>query len=294
LKPDIVDTHQAKAGTLARIAVGQSGHRCAVVHTFHGHVMEGYFGAFSRSVFLTIERRLARRTDVLIAVSDEVRDELLGLGIGDESRWRVVPLGFDLKPFLQIDEHNDAVRGPLGLSDDVPLVGVFGRLAGIKDHATLLDAVASLEGVHLAIFGDGEMRNELERRTASLGVTSRVHFMGWWPDVSSAIADMDVVALTSRNEGTPVSLIEALASGRPVVSTDVGGVRAVVQDGRSGYLVPPASSPAVASSLERLIEDEEGRHEMGRAGRAWVIEHFTEERLIEDMRALYLSILKAK
>lgn len=293
-EPLIVHTHQAKAGALTRLAARRRGATPATVHTFHGHVLDGYFGRMSRSAFLTAERFLARRTDVLIGVSREVRDDLLELGIGEESQWMVIPLGFDLGDFLRADARDERLRQELRLGPEDLLVGVVGRLAPIKDHATLLSAISRLEGVHLAIFGDGELREDLLKQTASLGLGDRVHFMGWRTDIAPVMAGLDVVALTSRNEGTPVSLIEALASARPVVATDVGGVRSVVVDGVSGFIVPTESPQDVADALEALLEDPNRRSEMGEAGRSFVAERFSAERLVSDIRTLYSSLLKSR
>lgn len=290
-RPDVVHSHQAKAGAVARLAA--RGSRSRTVHTFHGHVLDGYFSDRARTAFLSAERFLARRTDVLIAVSQEIQDALLDLGIGAEEQWRVVPLGFDLEPFLRIEGIDQGVRRQLGLNPEVPLVGVVGRLAPIKDHSTLFGAIARLDGVHLAVFGDGELRDELRREVSGLGLVERVHFMGWWTDVAAAMAGVDVVALTSRSEGTPVSLIEALASGRPVVATDVGGVRSVVVDGISGYLVAAGSVIDAADALQAILSDPQKGSEMGAAGRGFVAERFTQARLVADIQRLYSSLLGA-
>lgn len=289
---DVVHTHMAKAGALTRGAALRMDRPPTLVHTFHGHVLEGYFSRPIQRAFIETERRLARRTDALIAVSQEVRDDLLALGIGNEARWHVVQLGFDLAPMLSVSEPSGLLRERIGLSAEVPLVGILGRLAPIKDHGTLLEAVALLDGVHLAILGDGEMRDEIVSRSDSLGISNRVHMIGWWLDVPAAIADLDVVALTSRNEGTPVSLIEAHACGKPVVSTNVGGVRAVVQDGISGLLVPDGDPKVFAGALERVLSDSVASRDMGVAGRAFVRDRFTKERLVQDIRALYVSLLE--
>ncbi|MGH2806408.1 MAG: glycosyltransferase, partial [Actinomycetota bacterium] len=233
----LLHTHMAKAGTVGRVAAFTSPDKPRTVHTFHGHVLEGYFRPTFERAFVRVERALARRTDVLIAVSEEVRDSLLDLGIGRSEQFRVIPLGFDLTSFLRVEGRSGALRRDLPIDDDVPLVGILGRLAPIKDHRTLLEAMRKVESAHLAVLGDGELMDELRSSARAMGIADRVHFVGWRHDVADVISDLDVVALTSRNEGSPVSLIEALASNRPVVATDVGGVRSVVQDGKTGYLV---------------------------------------------------------
>lgn len=288
---DLVHTHMAKAGALTRRAALKSAHRSVLVHTFHGHVLDGYFSKPVARAFIELERRLARRTDALVAVSTEVRDDLLRLGIGEPERWRVIPLGFDLEPLLSITGSSGRLREHLDLRSDVPLVGVLGRLAPIKDHETLIRAIASLDGAHLAIFGDGELRDNLVELINELGVTERVHLLGWWLDLPSAYSDLDLVALTSRNEGTPVSLIEALAAGKAVVATDVGGVRSVVDDGETGAVVPAGDQAAVAASIDSLLRDAPRRKQMGELGRARVAVRFDKARLISDILQLYRSLL---
>ena len=283
----LLHTHMAKAGTIGRSAALTMSPRPRTVHTFHGHVLDGYFGAGVQRAFVEVERRLARRTDVLIAVSAEVRDALLGLGIGRADQFRVVPLGFDLSSYLQVRGPSGSLRRDLALPADVPLVGIVGRLVPIKDHATLLAAMALLPGVHLAVIGDGELRSSLEHKARDSGLADRVHFTGWRTDTASVLSDLDVVVLTSRNEGTPVALIEAGASGRPVVATRVGGMAHVVEDGVTGYLVPPGDHQAIAAMLATLLADPHRRMRMGLAGRERMEIRFGQERLLRDMHDVY-------
>lgn len=292
--PDVVHSHMAKAGTLARLAVATSHSRPVTVHTFHGHVLDGYFAGPVERAVIAAERRLARRTDAIVAVSPEVRDELLDLGIGEPRQYRVIPLGFDLSEHLAVDRPSGKLRSFLRLASDVPLVGVLGRLAPIKDHATLLEAVARIDGLHLAVLGDGELRADLESRATLPDLRGRVHFTGWWHDVPAALSDLDVVILTSRNEGTPVSLIEAGACARPVIATAVGGVRSVVRDGQTGLLAAAGDASALAEALRRLTNDPGLCASFGQAGRAYVRDRFDQERLVSDVRALYEELLDAR
>lgn len=285
--PDIVHSHMAKAGTIARLASLTLRPRPRTVHTFHGHVLEGYFGRAKQRAFLETERLLARRTDVLVAISEEVRDELLDLRIGRPSQYRLIRLGLDLSSHRAGVEGR--LRATLGLGPDVPLIGTVGRLVPIKDHAMLLDAMQSLPGVHLAVLGDGELRADLERRTGALGLSDRVHFTGWWADVAAAMVDLDVVVLTSRNEGTPVALIEAAASGRPSVATDVGGVRTVVHHDRNGLVVPAGAPEPFAAAVRELLDDPARRARMGEAGRE-ISRTFERDRLVEQIRSLYAEL----
>ena len=295
--PSLVDTHMAKAGTIARLAVLTSfdrRNRPRMVHTFHGHVLQGYFSRLQQRTFLELERVLAKRTDALIAVSPEVRDELLDLGVGRSEQYRVIPLGIDLEPFLEVggpSARTGRLRSALGLSTDVPLAGTVGRLVPIKDHATLFSAVAKVPGLHLAVLGDGELRSALESLAVECGIAGRVHFTGWWMDVPTALADLDMVVLSSINEGTPVALIEALAAGCPVVATDVGGVRHVVQDAETGWLCRSGDADGLSVLLGRVLAQPQVAKLMAQEGRRRVVERFGSGRLLADHRALYRDLL---
>ena len=289
-RPAIVHTHMAKAGAVGRAAARSISPRSRTVHTFHGHVLEGYFRPSVQRVFVELERRLAGQTDALVAVSEEIRDALLGLGIGKPAQYRVIPLGFDLSSFTTVHEPTGLLRKSLALDAGVPLVGVIGRLVPIKDLGTAIKTVMKLPTVHLAFVGDGECRADLEAQAGYLGVSDRVHFTGWWPDVPAAMADVDVVLLTSRNEGTPVSLIEAAAAGRPSVATRVGGVPLVVEDGVTGYLAESGDVDGLAALIARLLADPAARRAMGQAGRRRALDRFGKERLLGDISALYSEL----
>lgn len=291
LAPKIIHTHMAKAGAVGRL-VARRFPEVRTVHTFHGHVLEGYFSPPVERALIVAERFLAKRTNVLIAVSNEVRDALLDLGVGRPEQFRVIPLGFELDAFLAIDGKIGKFRREIGLEVDSPLVAVLGRVTAIKDHETLLRAVAKLPQVHLAVLGDGDKRSEIEELSRTLGIADRTHFVGWRLDVAEVLADVDVVALTSRNEGTPVSLIEAAAAGRPVVATAVGGTRSVVRDGATGLLVGPGDPDAVASALQRLLGRPSLAEEFGRAAREHVKEKFSHRRLLKDVSDLYGELIE--
>jgi glycosyltransferase involved in cell wall biosynthesis len=297
LRPHIVHTHTAKAGTLGRLAAWL----CrvpVVVHTYHGHVLRGYFSPAKTRAFVAIERALSRVTDALVAVSPRVRAELLELGIGRADRFEVVPLGLDLEPFASADRRRGELRHELGLEAGTPLAGIVARLVPIKAHEVLLDAARRLGGrpvpPRVVIAGDGERRAELEAMAATDGLRGRVHFLGWRADLPRIYADLDVVVLCSRNEGSPVALIEAMAAGRPVVATRVGGVPDVVIDGESGLLVPEDDAPALAQAIARVLDDRELARRLGAAGRQRVVERFGAERLVRDIDALYARLLTEK
>jgi glycosyltransferase involved in cell wall biosynthesis len=291
VRPALVHTHMAKAGTIGRLAAARTRPRPRTIHTFHGHVLDGYFRRSVERAFVETERWLARHTDVLVAVSDEVREDLLARGIGRPEQIRVVHLGLDLAAHRLVEGPSGALRRSLGISAASPLVGTVGRLVPIKDHETLIRGISRLPDVHLAIVGDGELRRALESLVDALGVASRVHFTGWRLDVPDVMSDLDVVALTSRNEGTPVSLIEAGACARPIVATDVGGVRTVVEDGVSGLIVPPGDPDALADRLQTLLGDHALADRLGRSARL-TSHRFDDERLVRDMRELYAEVLQ--
>ncbi len=287
-QPRLVHTHMAKAGLIGRLAALRSGIR--TVHTYHGHVLSGYFKKPVQRAFLEVERRLAPRTDVLVAISPEIRDDLLDLGVGTPRQYEIIPLGFDLTEHLSVREPSGKLRATIGIRSDAPLVGIVGRLVPVKDVTTLLRAAARLPGVHVAILGDGECRADLENAARQLGIGDRTHFTGWWKDVAAAMSDLDVVALTSRNEGTPVSLIEASACGRPIVATDVGGVRFVVRHGETGLLCPPQDHAAIATALQKVLEDRLMATRLATAARASVRDRFHKDRLVSDVSSLYRDL----
>jgi glycosyltransferase involved in cell wall biosynthesis len=295
--PRIVHSHMAKAGSVGRLAVLSSSRsrRPRSVHTFHGHVLEGYFGGAQQRGFLETERLLARRTDAIVAVSPEIRDELLDLGVGKPGQYHVIPVGLDLHKFMGVGARDGApgqLRNAIGLGSGTPLAGVIGRLVPVKDHATLFEAIAATPDYHLAVLGDGELRPTLEDQARQLGIAGRTHFTGWWADVPSALADLDVVVLSSRNEGTPVALIEALAAARPVIATDVGGVRHVVQDGETGWLCRAADPDGLAQLLQRVGFERALATRLAEEGRRRVAERFGKARMVADYVALYGELLR--
>jgi glycosyltransferase involved in cell wall biosynthesis len=297
LRPHVVHTHTAKAGVLGRLAAYLT--RVPVVlHTYHGHVFEGYFAASRARLFLAVERTLARRTDCLLAVSEAVRRDLLALRVGRREQFRVIPLGLDLDAFVAWEGVHGRLKGELGLALDTPLVGIVARLVHIKAHEVFLRAAGrvarEVPGCRFVLVGDGERRAELEALAAALGLADRVYFLGWRGDMQHVYADLDVVALTSRNEGSPVALIEAMAAGRPVVATRVGGVGDVVEDGVTGYLAPAGNATAVADAIVDLLSDPKRRQIMGEAGRERVVPRFTATRLLTDLDRLYADLLRAK
>jgi glycosyltransferase involved in cell wall biosynthesis len=299
-RPDILHTHTAKAGTVGRVAALLAGRHKPpiVVHTFHGHVLRGYFGPLRSWFFRLLERWLAARTTALIAVSPQVRDDLVALGVAPRERFVVIRLGIELGERVAGEPGGRAEsRRYLGIEPDRFAVGWIGRMTAVKRTDDVLLAFKGLrdQGVDavLCLVGDGPDRPHLERRAHELGVVRDTLFLGYQEDVAPFYAAFDALVLTSSNEGTPVSAIEALAAGRPVVATQVGGVPDVVQEGEDGFLVEPGATDDLADRLARLARDPGLRERMGRAGRERVLPRYAVERLVEDVDRLYRSLLAA-
>ncbi len=293
-RPDIVHTHTAKAGTLGRIAAKLTGVPI-VIHTFHGHVFHSYFGFFRTKFFLWLERLLARFTDVIITVSEQQRDEIIKYKIAEPEKTIAIPLGLDLKPFINLDTDPNEVRREFSVPEETKLVGIVARLVPIKNHVCFLEAarliLARYDNVRFMIVGDGEMRSTLEQKARDLGIEARVIFMGFQYNLQKIYAGLDIVALSSYNEGLPVALIEAMAAGKAVISTDVGGVVDLILDGDNGLLVPSNDPKSLAEATIYLLEHPERRKMMGAAGRKKVYPHFDKKRLVKDIDNLYENLL---
>jgi glycosyltransferase involved in cell wall biosynthesis len=304
LRPDIVHTHTAKAGTLGRLAAvvyngtRSRARRAVVLHTFHGHVFEGYFSPRVSRVVERTERLLARCTDRIVAISPLQRRDLVErFRIAPADRVAVVPLGLDLSAVAVGAAARDSARAAMGFPPDAVVCAYVGRLVPIKHVDLLVRACARAFAAsplgQLLVVGDGECRSVLERLASESGLDGRVIFTGWRTDLGAVYAAADLVALTSRNEGTPVALIEALAAGRPVVATDVGGVRDVVSDGRTGRLVPDDDEDALVRVLADLIGNAAERDRLGAAGPASVLERFGYPRLVTDLDRIYREAIAA-
>ena len=297
-RPQILHTHTAKAGAVGRIAALLAGpaRPPIVVHTFHGHVLRGYFDPLTTLGFRTLERWLARVTTRLIAVSPEVRDDLVGLGVAPPEKFAVIRLGIELGERVGgDDETRRETRRQLGVGPDAFVVGWVGRMTAVKRTDDVVRAFRELldrdVDAYLCLVGDGPDRVRLERLAHELGVVRRCLFVGYQNDVAPYYEAIDALLLPSVNEGTPVSVIEALAAGRPTVATRVGGVPDVVRDGVDGYLVDVGDAATLGERLAELARDPSLREEMGRAGSARVLDRYAVDRLVEDIDALYRELL---
>jgi len=300
-RPHILHTHTAKAGAIGRVAALLAGRARppVIVHTFHGHVLRGYFGRRRSWFFRRLERRLARSTDVLVAVSPEVRDDLVALGVAPEEKFVVIRLGIELdQRIADSAAERTGTRRLLGVADDRFVVGWIGRMTGVKRPDDVLRAFKLVRdhGIDacLCMVGDGPERDRVEQLAHQLGIVRHCLFPGYQEEISPFFGAFDVFMLPSANEGTPVTAIEALASGCPVVATRVGGVPDVVRDGEDGFLVEPGDVLALADRIVRLAADPSLRGRLGAAGRERVVPRYGVGRLIGDVDGLYRELLERK
>lgn len=295
LRPDIVHTHTAKAGFVGRVAAWLA--RVPVrVHTYHGHVFHGYFSPLKTRLFLALERLTARITHRLIVISPAQGDELVRTyRIAPVEKFVVVPLGLALEPFAATPRHQGAFRAAHGVPPAAPLIGSVGRLVPIKNHALLLRAALqirqSVPDARFVIVGDGELRAQIEAQIDALGLRDAVIFTGFLRDLRPVYSDLDALVLSSDNEGTPVSILEALAAGVPVIATAVGGVPDVLQQGQRGRLVPPGDASALAAGVIAALR--EAPPDSAAIRRA-VIAEYGIDRLTADLQALYRDLCRAR
>lgn len=294
-RPQIVHTHTAKAGVLGRLAARMAGVP-VVVHTYHGHVLRGYFGPVKSAAFRVLERALGGATDAVVTVSDAVADDLDEMGVARRDRTRVVPLGLELEA-LAGPLPRGVLRGEAGFPAAAPLVGIVGRLVPIKDVSQFLRAAAGVASarpeVRFAVVGDGEERARLEAEAAALGIAKNVCFHGWRRDLAAVYGDLDLVVNCSRNEGTPVALIEALAAGRRIVATRVGGTPDVLANGRYGRLVPTGDLGALREAILGALDDPLVAESVQEA-RTETLRRFSIDRLLNDIDGLYRELLSRR
>lgn len=306
-KPDIVHTHASKAGALGRHAA-ISMKVPAIVHTFHGHVFDSYFHPLKTSFYKSVERFLARRTHRIIAISESQKYDLsMRYQICDADKISVVPLGFDLQRFREnMAEKRAHFRRHYKINQDEIAIGIIGRLVPVKNHHMFLEALKLLQGltsrkIRAFIVGDGESREIIKQKAQSLGIPfvngigdyqpATLTFTSWITEMDYVNAGMDIVALTSLNEGTPVSLIEAQAAGNPVVSTRVGGIENVVVPGKTALLTESDNPQQFAGHLLTLVENDQLRQSFSENGWQQVGEKFHYSRLANDMQGVYDQLL---
>ena len=307
-KPDIVHTHASKAGTIGRLAAANM-KVPVIIHTFHGHVFHSYFGKMKTVMYKNIERNLARRSSTIIAISEKQKTELCLIHrICKPEKIRVVPLGFDLSRFTEnMADKRSQFRMRYNIADDEIAIGIIGRLVPIKNHKLFIEASKIVlektqQKIRLFIIGDGEDRLNIESMARKAEIPfidamvsiaiAPLTFTSWIQDIDVACAGLDIIALTSLNEGTPVSLIEAQAANKPIVTTNVGGIENVVVEGVTALLSHSKTDPnQFADLLLQLTENKERRDELSRAGWEHVRNKFHYTRLVRDMTELYYELL---
>ena len=323
-RPDILHTHTAKAGALGRLA-GLLARIPVRIHTFHGHVFHGYFGYVKTQVFLLVERILACFTDALVVLSKSQMRELVDTyRIAPEPKFNIIPLGFDLSSFDPAKISKENKRGAWDLTPEHFICGFIGRLEPIKNPLLFVRAFQGLveqreprsktldfapQAIAAVIVGSGSLEGSVRACIEGLECRARFKMLGWQKDMAHIYSALDVVVLTSLNEGNPVALIEAMATGKPFVATNVGGVedlmigkRRVVkdQDGRqfmlfdNGILVESHDLDGIRGALGYLMANQEQGHQMGRIGRTFALRNFNLDRLLNDVHHLYLRELHQK
>ena len=296
-RPVIVDTHTAKAGVLGRLAARLAGVP-VVVHTFHGHVFEGYFGPCVARAIIFVERMLARISDAIVVISPTQYDDIAcRFRVAPPPKVHMIPLGLELDRFAALAEAGAAPVGTLRRELHCPpealLVGIVGRLVPIKNHSLFVEAAARLcaelpgRDLHFVVIGDGERRQAIEEEARRAGLDPRFHLVGWRLDMAPVLADLDLLVSTSRNEGTPAAMIEAMAAGIPVVATAVGGVRDLLRGYPQGRLVTTFDPEDVAAAMADLLRGTRVRASHG-------VERFGARRLVRDMETLYTRLLRLK
>jgi len=304
-KPDIVHTHAAKSGALGRLAAINEGVP-VIVHTFHGHVFHSYFNPLKTKIFLFIERYLSKKSSKTIAISNKQLEELSNdFKINTRENFSVIPLGFDLARFSENkEEKRNFFRLKYGLNEDEIAIGIIGRLVPVKNHSFFLQAIKLVkkqtsQKVKAVIIGDGELKEAIfaEAKALGLHISSKntentdIIFTSWIKDIDSALPGLDIVALTSLNEGTPVSLIEAQAAGVPIVSTRVGGIEDVVDENKTALLSDKTNVTKFSKNLITLIENQTLRKQFSEKGLKVVEEKFSYKRLVNDMKLLYNELI---
>jgi len=300
-KPDIVHTHAAKAGALGRKAAKACGVP-VIVHTFHGHVFHSYFGKVKTNIFKFIERRLAKKSDGIIAISDMQKKELSQIHkICPADKIKVIPLGFDLDKFQEETSKRDVVREKYNVKEEEIAIAIIGRLAPIKNHGLFLSIIEDVlsktsKKIKVFIVGDGEERTNIEEKVTELNTQfdCEILMTSWIKNIGEFNAGMDIICLTSNNEGTPVSLIEAQAGNLAVVSTDVGGVRDIVKEGETGYIVPKNNVTLFSEKLLFLIENDEERVRLSKNGWGFVRDKFHYKTLVNNVNEYYKFLLEKK
>ena len=295
-RPMIVHTHTAKAGVLGRLAACVA--RVPIrIHTFHGHVFNGFFHPLKTRFVIGIEKLLAYVTTAIIAISPRQKDDLVHkYKITSEKKIVIIPLGFDLSSFMGLPKDSLSVKQHFNFPTNKYLIGMVGRLVPIKNHIFFLNIAKKIidkrQDVHFVIVGEGEQYERIRTEIQRMEISNSFSLLGWQKELKPIYDILDIVCLTSLNEGTPVSLIEAQACEKVIVATDVGGVRDIVFPGENGYVVSLGDENEFIKKIITLLEDRKIRQKMGSCGKKFVFENFDKEKLLENINKLYSKLIR--
>ena len=296
-KPDIVHTHTAKAGVLARLAAKLTGVPI-IVHTYHGHIFEGYFGGLMTKLIILVEQLLARLSSKIIAISPSQKEELarfLMIDRKQKDKITVIPLGFEFDKFERNGQ--TTLRKKYKIGKNTKCIGIVGRLVPIKNHSMFLEAVERIVyknpdiDAKFFIIGDGQLRTALESRIKEKGLEDYAIITGWLKDLEKVYPDLDATVVTSNNEGTPVSIIESIVSGCPVISTAVGGVTDIIEHGKTGILIEPGNTEQLVYYLEKVINEEDFFKDKTLKAKKDFIQNYSVENLVSNLSDVYTSLL---
>ncbi|MCK4646185.1 MAG: glycosyltransferase family 4 protein [Candidatus Aminicenantes bacterium] len=296
-KPLIVHTHSSKAGLLGRLAAKFAGIPI-IVHTPHGHVFFGYFGPLKTKIFIILEKLASRITDKIVALTNREKEDHLRLRIANDDKFIIIHSGIDLKKFKELSfNEKQNLKRDLGIPENILIIGTAGRLEPVKGPEFLIEAakyiILKYPNTHFLFSGDGHLKQNLEERASELGIEKNIIFLNWRDDVAKIISIYDVFVLPSLNEGMGRVLVEAMALGKPIVASNIGGIPDLVSHGKNGFLVPPKDPRELANCIQILIEDEEKKAKMGKAGKE-IVENFTKEKMVEKIAELYKELMIQK
>lgn len=297
ISPEIVHTHSSKAGLLGRLAA-KLARVPIVVHTPHGHVFFGYFGPFKTKIFIILERLVSRITDRIIALTNKEKEDYIKFKIANEDKFDVIYSGIELDKFKELseDKKQNLIK-ELGIPEKSLIIGTVGRLVPVKGHEFLIKAAKYIISKYPEAFfvftGDGPLEQNLKKQALELGINNNIIFLGWRSDVSKIISVYDIFVLPSLNEGMGRVLAEAMALGKPIVASNVGGIPDLVTHGKNGFLVPARNSEKLAKYIQILIEDKEKKEKMGQTGKE-MVKNFSKEKMVEKIVNLYEELLTQK
>ncbi|WP_158281533.1 glycosyltransferase [Sediminitomix flava] len=298
--PDIIHTHTAKAGFIGRAAAiylntfRSAENKIKIVHTFHGHVFHSYFSTLKTNLFINIERFLGKFSDIIITITPKQQIEIKDFGIGTQINHQIVPLGLDLRKFKEKPRMPKSLHQQYNIPEDRILIGTVARFTAIKNLSLFLEIAAKLiernDKLHFMMVGDGEDREMLEAKAAELGISDSVTFTGFLSDLPSVFADLSILLLTSKNEGSPVSIIEAMTSGTGVVASNVGGVPDLFTEEGKYFLCEPTNIDDYVEKTEKLLTDQEFYNHITTVQQDFIYNKFNIDRLIQDLSVTYQNL----